>query len=138
MKHALRPFQPGQHNSGAGRLFRPAFPGSSGGASAVCGWHRPKQCDNWISAQHNRKADIAAYHYTAKRMIYLFCSFACGPDGVTLKPHEKRCDIQTLLMNPLNGENDSLQEAVVLKARALIVAGFCFVPLFTRLSPNRH
>jgi hypothetical protein len=41
-------------------------------------------------------------------------------------------------MNPLNRENNSLQEAVVFKARALIVAGFCFVPLFTRLSPNWH
>jgi hypothetical protein len=75
MKHVLRLFQLCQSNSDEDRLFQPAVPGSNVAALAVCGWLHREQHDNRMKAQRNTKAEFAAYHYTAKRMI-LFLDFA--------------------------------------------------------------
>jgi hypothetical protein len=71
MKHALRLSQLCQRNSGEDQLFQLTVLGSNGPVSAVCGWLRPKQPGNQMKAQLDTKAEIVAYHYTAKRMIWL-------------------------------------------------------------------
>jgi len=70
MKYVLHPFQPCQCNLGEDRLFQPAALGSNEAVSAFCGWLHQEQHDNQMKARHNTKAEFAAYHYTAKRMIH--------------------------------------------------------------------
>ena len=69
MKRVLRLARPDQYNSGAGRLFRRAVPGSNAAASVFCGWRHQEQCDNQTAAQPERKAGFVVNLYTAKRMI---------------------------------------------------------------------
>jgi len=76
MKHVLRLFQLCRDNSGGDRPFQTAVPGSNEAAPAVCGWRPRGQCDNQTAAQPDTKAEFAAPHYTAKRMI-IFLDFTC-------------------------------------------------------------
>ena len=76
MKHVPRLFQLCRDNSGGDRLFPTAVPSSNEAASAVCEWRPRGQRDDQRAARPDTKAEFAASHYTAKRMI-MFLDFTC-------------------------------------------------------------
>ena len=80
MKHVPHLFQPCRGNSDGDRLFQKAVLGSNEAASAVCEWRPRGQRDNQRAAQPDTKAEFAAPHYTAKRMI-IFLDFTCHQKG---------------------------------------------------------
>jgi hypothetical protein len=70
MKRAPHPAQPDRDNSGASRTFPPAVPMTSPAAFAVCEWQPQARHGNQTTAQHNKRAESAKRHYTAKRIVF--------------------------------------------------------------------